>query len=296
MLKSMTGYGRAERIDKSGAFIVEARSLNHKFLDISVRLPETLSALEEEIKTEVRRLVRRGKLTVSVVFKPSERALAESIQCDMAAIRQIHNLLVKIKKALRLEDEIVLADILALSNSLITYSKTTPDTKKVWTVLKKTVQEAVKALIAMREKEGEALTRDIINHCSTVARRLQSIESRTDVVTRSYKARLQQRIRELHEPKRLVLDEGRIETECALLARNSDISEEVVRLKSHIAGLEEFVRQGKEVGRQIDFLAQEMTREINTICQKANDYSISRSGITIKSAIEKIREQVQNVE
>jgi uncharacterized protein (TIGR00255 family) len=293
MIKSMTGYGRAEAIVGGKRIVVEIKSLNHRFLEVSLRLPGALSSLELELKKKINAKFSRGKIEVGVridsIASP-ERGVG--LDLNMPLLRNYHSLLSRMKEELDLPDEISLAVMSSFRDVFV--SQDDDDLEAVWKKLEVLLEEAVAMLMVMRAKEGETLVRDLRSRIKVVEQTVQIIQNRVPQVLKAYQKRLTERIKELVGD--MEIDAARLMQEVAIMAEKSDITEEIVRFRSHIAQFVEMLQGDEAVGRKIDFLIQEMGREVNTIGSKSNDAEISIGVIEIKSELARIREQVQNLE
>jgi uncharacterized protein (TIGR00255 family) len=291
---SMTGYGRAEAQIEGRKWIIEIKSLNHRYIEIITRLPNVLSSLEVEIKKRVGERIFRGRIEISIqadAESGSDNGVQYSL--NMPLLRNYHSLLTKMKEELNLKDEVTLRT-LSRFKEIFVPSETRFDPAAVWGGLQKTLDEALDALIRMRQVEGEVLKKDSLARLDTLKRYLASAKARAPRTVLEYKQRLQDRIRELTEG--LEMDPVRLSQEVALLAEKSDITEEIVRFESHIGQMEKLLQGSDAIGRKIDFLLQEMGREVNTIGSKSNDIAIAQDVIELKSELAKLREQAQNVE
>jgi uncharacterized protein (TIGR00255 family) len=293
MIKSMTGYGRAEAIVGGKRIVVEIKSLNHRFLEVSLRLPGALSSLELELKKKINAKFSRGKIEVGIRMDSSvspERGAG--LDLNLPLLRNYHSLLSRMKEELDLPDEISLAVMSSFRDIFV--SQDDDDLEAVWQKLEVLLEEAVAMLMAMRAKEGEALVRDLRSRINVVEQTVEIIQNRVPQVLKAYQKRLTERIKELVGD--MEIDAARLMQEVAIMAEKSDITEEIVRFRSHIAQFVEMLKGDEAVGRKIDFLIQEMGREVNTIGSKSNDAEISMGVIEIKSELARIREQVQNLE
>lgn len=293
MIKSMTGYGRAETILKGKRTVAEIKSLNHRYLEVSLRLPPALASLEMEIKKKIASVFSRGKIEVSIRMdyngSPDK---VTGLDLNIPLIRSYYSLLCRIKQELNMKDEITLAMMAAFRDAFAVPEE--DDIAAVWQLLEVVLDEAVVALTVMREKEGDVLCRDLRDRVATVARLLDVVGNRGPQALTAYQKRLRERIRELADD--MEIDESRLMQEISIMAEKSDIMEEIVRLRSHIDQFNDMLQSDQAVGRKVDFLIQEMGREVNTIGAKSGDAEISRHVIEIKSELARIREQVQNIE
>jgi uncharacterized protein (TIGR00255 family) len=294
MIRSMTGYGRAESVIMGRKFVIEMKSINHRYLEVSLRLPGMLFVLEPEIKKRIGEQFSRGR--IEAVVRVDSDGTSETdgrISLNVPLARNYHALLCQMKEELRLADAITLA-MMAGFRDVFVPAEAAQDPAALWEGLAGVLDEAIRMLTEMRAREGEALQRDLTARLLLVAGFLEKISGRAPQVILDYQKRLGDRIRELTNG--MVVDDARLLQEVAIMAERSDITEEIVRFRSHIDQFTDLLGTGDGAGRKIDFLIQEMGREVNTIGSKSGDAEISRSVIEIKSELAKLREQVQNIE
>ena len=294
MIKSMTGFGRSEYSDGKRNIIVEIRSVNHRYCDISVKMPRRYSFAEDKIKAIVKETAKRGKIDVSIVV---ENVAAEdtNIQLNTELARQYMDRLTELKETFGLEGDITLQFLSELPDVM----KAVPDVEdeqEIIDALSVPVREAVRRHDEMKIVEGEKLAQDIIERGQIIAGYVSEVEKISDEVTKMYKDKLADRIRELIGSN-LEVPEERIITEAAIFADKSNVTEELVRLDSHIRQMESIIKNSRQPdGKKLDFIVQEMNREANTTGSKSADIGITNIVVEMKSEIEKIREQVQNIE
>jgi uncharacterized protein (TIGR00255 family) len=288
----MTGFGKAAKKSKKGAVTVEIRALNHKFFELSAKIPNGLTQYEDRFKNMIHQRIKRGKVYLNIELNGPKES-SSNVTIDNRMARRYTKELAKVKKALRLKGEIRLDQLIALPGVLITEGAR-PDYKRYLPDIKNTLGEALDELIRDRAKEGRALCADLSKRIKNIKEAANHIDARSLVSIVRYKNHLTDMIKELTGTKNV--DKGRLEQEVALFAKNCDISEELTRIKSHLSSFAESLMSGAEVGKKLDFIAQELHREANTIASKSSDFKISRCVIQMKSDIEKIREQVKNVE
>ncbi len=294
MIKSMTGYGKAEAVLEGRKFMVEMKSVNHRFLEISLRLPGMFLPFESEIKKRIGEQFSRGR--IEATLRVDGDGSAENVgrfTLNLPLIRNYHALLNQIRDELRLEGEVTLEMMTGFRDAFVP-AETNQDPADLWEGLSRILAEAIRTLTGMREKEGEILKRDLTRRLDRIAGCLEGIAGRAPQVVLDYQKRLSDRVRELTGG--MVVDEARLLQEVAIMAEKSDITEEIVRFRSHIDQFTDMLAGEDAAGRKIDFLIQEMGREINTIGSKSGDAEISRSVIEVKSELAKLREQVQNIE
>lgn len=292
MIRSMTGYGRASGRTSLGEVKVEVRSLNHRFLEINIRAPKELSALEMEIRGLIRSKIQRGKVDLTLrVERAVEGPPLMRLEVNWGLIETYLGALEAIKERYGLEGRPNLEHIL-WAKELISFREVEVE-EGVWEELRPVVLEALVALVESRQREGERIQEDLEVRLERLKQYVQQIEERAPRVVEEYRRRLSERLKQLLPGE---LDQGRFEQEVAYFAEKSDITEEVVRLHSHLEEFRRRLREEGPVGRALDFLLQEMNRETNTLGSKANDLEIVQRVLAIKEEIEKLREQVQNVE
>ncbi|MDQ1278343.1 MAG: YicC family protein [Thermodesulfobacteriota bacterium] len=294
MIKSMTGFGRGEAVTAGKRMQVEMKSLNHRYLEIFLRMPATLFPLETEIKKKIGERFSRGKIEVSIrMDNEANQDGTQTMMLNLPLVRQYYSLLSQIKEELHLADEVTL-NMISGFRDLYIPKEVEEDVASLWKRLEGSLAEAMDRLTDMRITEGEALGRDLAYRMNRIQQLLQIVALRAPEVVVEYRQRLSDRIRELTQG--MIIDEARIHQEVAILAEKSDITEEVVRLESHIGQFMELLAGEEAIGRKVDFLIQEMNREINTIGSKSGDGETARQVIEIKSELAKVREQIQNVE
>jgi len=292
MIKSMTGYGKGDAVSEQGSFLVEIRSVNHRYGEVSVRMPRAFLSQENEIKRLVSAQLKRGKIDVTVQWE--EASGVDSIpQVNRELAQGFCETFRQLSGELGLPGEVPLALILA-QKGVLRDSGTTIDEAELLPQLTQAVRSALTAIDGMRTREGEALASDLLARRRQVAEWVEQIRVRTPLMVTEYQQKLSTRLEQLLGD--VELDPARLAQEVALLADRCDITEELVRLNSHFAQFDEALGLKEPVGRKLDFLMQEMNREVNTIGSKANDAAIASLVIQVKAEMEKMREQVQNVE
>ncbi|MGB2706275.1 MAG: YicC/YloC family endoribonuclease [Candidatus Omnitrophota bacterium] len=292
MIKSMTGFGRTETRTKLGLFAVEIRTLNHKFLEITPKLPNSLVIFDDKVKNLVKNKIKRGKVYLNLIHESTEEASAH-LYIDEKLAKSYVSKLKKLKRQLGIEDQIRLAEIISFPG-VIDYKPGPKDTSRVWPLMREVVDEALKKLLRDREREGGFLFGDMTKRLRRIKRIVKDIKRSADSNVQTYKRRLKDRIKELSGG--YAVDRGRLEVEVAIFAKNSDITEELTRLDNHIRNFTRAIKKSGEVGKKLDFIAQELHREINTVGSKSSGFNISKGVIEIKTEIEKIREQLKNIE
>ena len=292
MFKSMTGYGRAQELLDGMNITVEIKSVNSRYLEFSPRIYKAYSFLEDKLKGYVSSLISRGKVECSVQI--------DALQTDDVIVEVNESLAAGYTRAIKsiaeklgLEDDFTVSQ-LARHSDIFTVRKAPADEDKIWEDVKKVLQSATESFIEMRAAEGEKLREDILSRADLIIKYVEFIEKRSPETVKEYNEKLLQRMRELLGDADI--DRQRLLTEAAVFADKIAVAEETVRLRSHIDQLRKFAEAREPIGRKLDFLVQEMNREANTIGSKANDIEIAGTVINIKAEIEKIREQVQNIE
>jgi len=294
MIRSMTGYGRAETVVEGRPLVVEIKSLNHRNLEVMVRVPPFLSFLEIDMKKRIGNRISRGRVEIGVRLDTEGDAMSgERLRVNLPLIRNYCALLNQVREELGIEDSVSLEMIAGLRNGIYLVDAEI-DSEKAWTTMAEALDSAADSLIAMKEREGELLYDDFVERLFTIEKEIDKLASMAPQVAEDYQRRLSERIVELTNG--LDIDEARLTQEIAIMATKSDVNEELVRLGSHMNQFRAMLDESEPTGRKLDFLIQEMHREINTIGSKSSDLQISRNVIEIKNELAKLREQVQNIE
>ncbi len=292
MIKSMTGYGKSEQTIDSLNVTVEIKSVNHRYFEFSARVPREYGFLEEKLKKYCNSLITRGKVECYVSVEDlEEREMEVNVNETLAA--GYVKALKELSERFALKDDIS-AVTLSRYPDVITLHKASEDEERIWNAVKTVAETAVSKFIEMRETEGSKLRGDILSRADYIIECVEFIESRSPETVREYNEKLKQRMKELLGDASV--DEQRLLNEAAIYADKIAVDEETVRLRSHISQLREFMNSSEAIGRKLDFLVQEINREANTIGSKAQDVDIAKKVIAIKAEVEKIREQVQNIE
>ena len=294
MLLSMTGYGRAEARTDSRVLAVEIRSVNHRFAEISVRLPKSLAVLESRVRERLQRDLSRGKITCGVVLDGESEELG-NLRIDEALASRYAALFRELKQKLGLAGELDLATLVGLPD-VLTWERNELDEESSWSLLEPPLEKALEDLLTMKRREGEILARDLEARLLGIEEAVLRIETRVPLVTGAVRERLRERLAELLGEEEGEYARLRLEAEIVLFADRSDCTEECVRLRAHCQQFTELIRSGKPVGRKLNFLVQEMNREANTIGSKNLDVEIARDVIGVKEEGERLREQVANIE
>jgi len=292
MTRSMTGFGRAQR-DTEDLFVsVELKSVNHRYFELYSRVPRAYGFLDEKIKSYLQNRVARGKIECNVVIETSDS--------DYAQVRVNHSLADAYIAALNeLEEKYnIKNDVSVMSLSrfpdVLSVHKSEADEDAIWEAVKEVLETATDNFVAMREREGEKLREDICSRADTILEKVAFVEARSPETVKEYNEKMKQRIRELIDDA--TVDEQRLLQEAAIFADKVAVDEETVRLRSHIEQLKAMFDENEAIGKKMDFLVQEINREANTIGSKAADFEIGKTVVEIKAEVEKIREQVQNIE
>jgi len=292
MLKSMTGYGRAEGETTLGRVFVETRSVNHRYCDINIKLPKRLGPFETRIKELIRSQVSRGRIDVSLKADSGEEEKVQ-LNVDLHLAEQYYRALQALKGKLQLKDEITLT-LLAGAKDLITAKEEAGDIEPYWQEMIPILKRSFKEMDDMKRSEGETLAKDLQFRLEKIHQQLEEIKHLFPPRLEAFQKRLHERIRSFLGG--VEVDANRFQQEVAFLAERADITEEIVRMESHLAQFVLLLGGEEPVGRKMDFLLQEIHREVNTVSAKANDAEISQRVVEIKSELEKIREQAQNIE
>jgi uncharacterized protein (TIGR00255 family) len=291
----MTGYGRAEAVLGGRKYVVEIKSLNHRYLELSLRIPANLLPLEMEIKKKINEQLIRGKIDITIRRETySGIEGSRLLEVNLPLVKNYYDLLIQLKDLFNLKEDITLDMMAGLKDVFIPLETLEDEITVLWEGLAGVLSNALAALIDMRQKEGEVLGQDLKARLYLINEHLDEIDARAPQIVLEYQKRLVARIRELMDG--MVIDESRLSQEVAIMAEKSDITEEIVRFRSHIKQFFEMLKSPEAMGRKVDFLIQEMNREVNTIGSKSNDAEISCHVIEIKSELAKLREQVQNLE
>lgn len=292
MIRSMTGYGRAQETVDGMQITVEFKSVNHRYFEFSPRVPRAYGFLEEKLKSAANRLISRGKVECYVSVETLEDAQVEVLVNAPLAAGYIKALETLIEKHSLRND--ISATAISRYPDVLTVHKAPDDEDRIWAAVEKVALLAVSKFVQMRETEGEKLRADILSRADTILEHVSFIETRSPETVKEYNEKLLSRMRELLGD--IHVDEQRLLTEAAIFADKVAVAEETVRLRSHIEQLRAFMDAEEPIGRKLDFLVQEINREANTVGSKAQDVSIAKRVIDIKAEVEKIREQVQNIE
>ena len=292
MIQSMTGYGRSEVSNDRCHLTVEARSVNHRYLDISLRYPRLYGPLETRMKRLIGTHFARGRIEIKLVEQRAN-ASGRALALDQALARQYYEALQQLQTSLQLPGTIDLNLLLNL-REILTVEEAAGDVEEDWELIAQGLDEALQSLKRMRLQEGAFLCRDLQERMQTISQHIDTIRQRVPQVVSEYRQRLEQRVQELFD--QFTLDPDRLSQEAIVFAERSDVTEELTRLSAHLQAFDRLLLSPEAVGRKIEFLVPEMHREVNTIASKSNDADISQRVVDVKSELERIREQIQNVE
>ncbi|MCM1226538.1 MAG: YicC family protein [Clostridium sp.] len=292
MIKSMTGFGREQKIIDQYDILVEIKSVNHRYFEYSSRLPRSYNYLDEKLKAFIKDSISRGKVEISVTIN-NLNGKEVNIKADKLMAVGYVNALRELNDTLGLEDDLTLSKLLKFPD-IFNVQKITTDEEYIWGLVKEVALGAVEKFVAMRENEGSALKSDLLSKISEVEKNLLYVEEQAPKTAEAYRERLYQKLRDVLE--NTDIDEQRIVTEAAVYSEKIAVDEETVRLHSHLGQFRELLEADEPIGRKFDFLVQEINREINTIGSKAQNLDITKCVVDMKADVEKIREQIQNIE
>ncbi len=292
MLRSMTGYGRSQQIIGGRDILVEIRSVNHRYFEFSARVPRVYGYLEEKMKSFVQGRVFRGKIDVNITVFTVEGQDAV-VELNKSLAQGYLSALRSASEEFQLRDDLSLSALSRMPD-IFSVRKAAEDEEVIWNAVRSVAEEALGRFIEMREKEGEKMFQDISSRLETIEGWVGEVEKKSPETTKAYRERLYAKLREVLDGNGI--DENRILTEAAVFSERVAVDEETVRLRSHLHQYQSLLQADEPVGRKLDFLTQEVNREINTIGSKAQDLAITRIVVDLKSEVEKIREQIQNIE
>ena len=292
MIKSMTGFGRCEVQKDSRKFTVELKSVNHRYLDVNIRMPKKLNFFETAIRTLLKSYANRGKVDIFITYEDLSQTQV-SVKYNAALAAEYMKYLKQMEEEFGLEND-VRVSTLSRYPEVFTMEEQSEDEEELWNGLKEALEGALTQFVERRKTEGENLKKDITSKLDLLSEQIGFIEERSPQIVAEYREKLEDKMKELLADTQI--EESRIASEVILFADKICTDEEVVRLKSHISHMRNTLEEKDEIGRKLDFIAQEMNREANTILSKANDIEVSDRAISLKTEIEKIREQIQNIE
>jgi uncharacterized protein (TIGR00255 family) len=289
----MTGFGRGEAILNGRRFIAEIKTVNNRHRDLFVRLPRTLQAIEDEVRSQVSAVIKRGRVEVTLQMEKEGVELEYDLQLNLPLVRSYLRMFRQLTEEFGVEGRVRAEDLCQMKDVLLVKPEEL-DLAVARDACRQALGQALEACDAMRLQEGKTLKEDFLKRLAFIGDHLKEIESRAGSVVEDYKRRLRQRVEQVAQG--MPIDENRLMQEIAIFADRCDITEELVRARSHLDQFRSCLSPDDAVGRRLDFLLQEINREINTMSSKASDSSISARGVEMKAELEKVREQVQNVE
>ena len=292
MLKSMTGFGRYELSEGERKITVEMKAVNHRYLDVTLKMPKKLNFFESAIRTLLKEYVQRGKIDVFITYEDLSSKGA-ALTYNRAVAAQYMDYFRQMAEEFALENNVKVTD-LARCPEVLTLEDQQEDEEEIWQMLEQAVRGACEKFVETRVREGEALKTDLLAKLDEMLGLVAVIEERSPQIVKEYRTKLENKVLELLAD--IQMDEGRIATEVTIFADKICVDEEIVRLKSHIEAMKNALKAGGSIGRKLDFIAQEMNREANTTLSKANDLALADCAIDLKTGIEKVREQIQNLE
>lgn len=292
MIKSMTGFGRCEIVENNRKFTVEMKSVNHRYLDVNIKMPKALGIFEAAIRAELKNYISRGKVDVFILYEDFSESRS-TVRYNKEVAEEYLKYLRQMAEDFGLDNDIRVST-LSKYPEVFTTDEADVDEEELWKELQKAVAGAAKQFVDTRIVEGEHLKEDLVDKLEGMLKLVDYISERSPETVAEYRRRLEDKVRELLADA--AVDEGRLLTEVTLFADKVCVDEEIVRLRSHIETTRNTLLEGGSIGRKLDFIAQEMNREANTILSKANDLEVSNCAIELKTEIEKVREQIQNIE
>lgn len=292
MIRSMTGFGRSEMITTDYKLIVEMKAVNHRYSEFGIKMPKKLNFFEGNIRTLLKEYITRGKVDIFITYE-DYRESNVSLKYNSEVAKEYLDYLRQMEEEFHIQNDITTGR-LAQFPDVFTREEQSVDEDRLWAILKEGLSKALEQFVASREREGDNLKKDLITKLDNMLALVDYIESESPKLVQEYREKLETKVRELLQDS--TMDEARIATEVVIYADKICVDEETVRLRSHITSAKDILTEGGSVGRKLDFIAQEMNREANTILSKANSLDISNKAIDLKTEIEKVREQIQNIE
>lgn len=292
MIKSMTGFGRAEAVTKEWKITVELKSVNHRYLDLNIKMPRKLNLFEGQIRNLMKTYMQRGKVDVFITYE-DYTAGSVALKYNRGLASEYMNYLKEMEEEFHLKNDITAA-MLSRYPEVLTMEEQPVNEEELWSRMEGPLNEACRKFAETREREGENLKKDLLLKLEGLDRMVSKVEERSPMVVQAYREKLEAKVHELLEDSKI--DDSRIAAEVVLFSDKICNDEETVRLHSHIRGMKNILTEKEGIGRKLDFMAQEMNREANTILSKSNDLEVSDIAIDLKTEIEKIREQIQNIE
>lgn len=292
MIRSMTGFGRSEMITTDYKLIVEMKAVNHRYSEFGIKMPKKLNFFEGNIRTLLKEYITRGKVDIFITYE-DYRESNVSLKYNSEVAKEYLDYLRQMEEEFHIQNDITTGR-LAQFPDVFTREEQSVDEDRLWAILKEGLSKALEQFVASREREGDNLKKDLITKLDNMLSLVDYIERESPKLVQEYREKLETKVRELLQDS--TMDEARIATEVVIYADKICVDEETVRLRSHITSAKDILTEGGSVGRKLDFIAQEMNREANTILSKANSLDISNKAIDLKTEIEKVREQIQNIE
>ncbi len=295
MVCSMTGFGRSEVTEGERKYIVELKSVNNRYLDINIKMPKKFNAFESAIRSELKNYMKRGKVDVFISYEDFSESESK-VKYNKAIAQEYYTFLKEMAEDFGLDNDVRIS-VLSRFPEVFTMEEEELDEEEVWSGIKKALDQAGEQFLESRKREGQFLSQDLTEKLSGMLENVEYITERSPKIIEEYKSKLREKIQDLLEDKQI--DENRLAMEVTLYADKVCVDEELTRLRSHIEATRDTLSTGDDkdgIGRKLDFLAQEMNREANTILSKSTDLKISDRGIALKTDIEKVREQIQNIE
>ena len=292
MIKSMTGFGRAETVTAQRKITVELKSVNHRYLDLNIKMPRKFNVFEGQVRNLMKTYMQRGKIDVFISYE-DYTASSVALKYNRELASEYLSYLKQMEEEFHLENDIRVTT-LSRYPEVLTMEDVSIDEETLWECLEVTLKEACQRFVEARTREGQHLKEDLLQKLEDLDRKVSQVEERSPEVVQAYREKLEQKVHELLGDSQI--DDNRIAAEVVLFSDKICNDEETVRLHSHIQGMKNILKEQDGVGRKMDFMAQEMNREANTILSKSNDLQVSNIAIDLKTEIEKIREQIQNIE
>ena len=292
MIKSMTGFGRCEIAENNRKFTVEMKAVNHRYLDVNIKMPKKLNFFESAIRAELKNYISRGKVDMFITYEDFSENVS-SVRYNKEIAEVYLGYLRQMAQDFNLDDDIRVST-LSKYPEILTMEEQSIDEEELWKELQKAICGAAEMFIQTRIAEGEHLRDDLIEKLDGMLKLVDFVAERSPAIITEYRQKLEERVKELLADA--AVDESRLLTEVTIFADKVCVDEEIVRLRSHIETTRQTLMEGGSIGRKLDFIAQEMNREANTILSKANDLEVSNCAIELKTEIEKVREQIQNIE
>lgn len=292
IVRSMTGFGRAEAENEGRRYTVEIRSVNHRFLDVSIKMPKVLSKFESSVRNVMKEYLERGKVDVFISFY-NTASETECVRYNKGIASEYLKYLRQMSDEFGLDDDVRIS-LLSRFPDVFTTEEAELDEDRIWSEFEPVLRKALEEIRTSREREGENLKIDLLAKLKDMEKEVSVIEKRGPEIIENYRAKLTEKVKEMLQDS--TIDEARIVTEVTIFADKVCVDEEITRLRSHIGAMTKELEKGGAIGRKLDFIAQEMNREANTTLSKANDLITSDTAIEIKTGIEKVREQIQNLE